>query len=373
MADSTEAPLVSSEVSSNGLGVITLNRPKALNAMNLDMDVNFKRILDDWQSTSSVKVILIKSSTSRAFSSGMDVKWCTAAIRQEPTTELVQQVFTAEYTLICAIARCRKPYVSFMDGVTMGFGLGIACHGHVRIVTERTILAMPENSIGLFPDVGYAYLAATVCKPGIGSYLALTGARLSNPADALYSGLATHYVPSEKLKSLQDALETEDLSTVEEVHSIIRRFQQTPEDKSTLEQRLDLIERCFGDNKTVADIVRSLQLLERSNNPEEAAWAHQCLQDLAKGAPFSLAATQRHLAACTSSNPPPQIEEVMQVEYRLATRISTRPDFVEGVRAALIDKDQKPKWQPASLDDVEAADLEAVFAPLQDPCAELHF
>lgn len=382
---------VKGAISVNGLAVITLDRPKALNAMNVDMDLAYKKLLADWAADPSVAAVLVEGSTPRAFSSGMDVKGAAAAIREDPGTPLVKQMFTAEYTLICAIKRFPKPYIALMDGVTMGFGLGLAGHGRYRVATEKSLLAMPENGIGLFPDVGFAHLVASSPGDGaLGAYLALTGARVSTPEDAIYAGLATHFVPSEQIPALRDALLKAPLgggggegaggaaaatSEVEKVLAAFARAAPSGGREAPLSALLPPIQRCFEREMAVAQTAAALEAEEASGDPKVKEWAAAAQAGLAKGAPFSLALTQRHLAAVAAAaggdHELSQIEGVMKAEYRMAVRASLRPDFVEGVRAVLVDKDQKPKWDPPSLEAVDMADIKACFAPLGDGMEEL--
>ncbi|KAH7437211.1 hypothetical protein KP509_05G060800 [Ceratopteris richardii] len=369
--------VVQALVSDNGLGIITLDRPKALNAMNLEMDSLYKSYLEGWGKSEKVKAILVQSSSPRAFSAGMDIKSVAAAIKDDKKTTLVSKVFDAEYTLICQIARLKKPYISLMDGITMGFGIGLSCHGTFRIVTERTVLAMPENGIGLFPDIGFAHIAAR--SPGngaVGAYLALTGARINNPADALFSGIGTHFVPSENLTLLKEALLHTDFSSdaYGAVHSVLSQFTSSVDSEASLKRLLPSIVSCFGGGKSVMESIAALKKEQMSSDPKVSEWATGALTGLAKGAPFSLCITQQHFhavaaAACNMDNELQeikQIEGVMKMEYRLALRTAIRDDFIEGVRAVVIDKDQNPKWKPANLEDVDANGVIECFESLAE-------
>jgi len=266
---------VKHEILDNKLGVITLDRPKALNAADLAINKEILGKVAEWEGDGSANALLLTSSSERAFCSGGDVKALALALREDASSTLPALALAEEYKLICKLADSTIPSVAIMDGVTMGFGLGLATRATFRIATERTLVAMPECAIGLFPDVGFSHAVAD--KPAEGMYMALTGARIgassSPPDDILSLSLATHFVPSASLPSLVSDLSSLPISSEPETQlreAVAKHATSPPGGKGGLKEREALIRRCFGEGlQGVEDVVRELEAVK--GEADEAA------------------------------------------------------------------------------------------------------
>jgi enoyl-CoA hydratase len=334
-----------------GLAVVTLNRPKALNTLTLGMYRTLDPDLVKWGEDPSVHAVLIRGAGERAFCAGGDVRAIYEAGRGK-TQGLTADFFREEYCLIERVYRFRKPYIALLAGITMGGGAGVSVHGSHRIATERFLFAMPETAIGLFPDIG-ATTFLSRCPGRIGRYLGLTGARIK-AADALYCGLVTHYVRDERLPSLVDALTKLAWRSGEErsqVDALLADFAE-PAGPAPLAELQPAIDRCFAPD-TVEGIIAALEA-------EPTDWARAALASLAKASPTSLKITLRQLQLGASLD----VAEALQLEYRMTQHAMQRHDFFEGVRAMLVDKDQAPKWQPASLAAVSEDEVAFYFQPI---------
>jgi enoyl-CoA hydratase len=341
-----------------GLATVLLNRPQALNAFTLDMYRRFDPILRAWAEDPGVNAVLIRGVGERAFCAGGDVRAIYEAGRGlSGDRSLTADFFREEYELIRHIHRYPKPYIAIIDGITMGGGAGVSVNGAYRVATERTMLAMPETGIGLFPDVG-ATRFLNLCPGRIGIYLGLTGARIG-AADALYCGFATHFVPRDGVPALVAALAGSD-----GVKEILAGFTADP-GPSPMAARQPAIDRCFAGD-TVEAILDALER-EAADGGPDAEWAAQTHADLLTKSPTSLKITLRQLIAGRGF----AIEDALALEYRLTQHVMAGHDFYEGVRAALVDKDQQPRWDPPTLAAVTEAMVDSYFAPLGE--AELRF
>ncbi|MFI0741181.1 enoyl-CoA hydratase/isomerase family protein [Streptomyces sp. NPDC021100] len=322
---------------------ITLNRPKALNSLTHEMVLRIDEALTEWEHDPAVEVVVVTGEGERGLCAGGDIRAIHDDARDTGGTASAA-FWRDEYRLNARIARYPKPYAAVMDGIVMGGGVGISAHGSVRIVTDRSRVALPETGIGFVPDVGSTYLLALA--PGeLGTHLALTGTPV-DAADALLCGLADHYVPSASLRPL-----VEDLAELPVREALGRHVQDPPPGK--LAGRRDWIDACFSAD-TVEDIVERL-------HAQDAPAATETAKTLLTKSPTALKVT---LAALRRARRLGSLERVLDQEYRVSRACLRSPDLVEGIRAQVIDKDRDPRWSPATLGDVTDADVERFFTPL---------
>jgi enoyl-CoA hydratase len=316
------------------LALVTLNRPKALNALTLDMCRQLDAQLADWAADPSVAAVLIKGAGERAFCAGGDVVAIYESGRGDGA--VAAEFFRAEYRLDRRIFHFPKPFIAVIDGITMGGGVGVSVHGSHRVATEHTLFAMPETGIGLFPDVGGSYFLPRL--PGeIGLYLGLTGARLK-AADCLYSTIATHAVACEDLPRLEAALVGADWSgNARDVAGEVLDGLAMDPGPAPLAERRAVIDRCFS-----ADSVESILAALAA---EEDPWAEDTHRRLLACSPTSLKVSLRQLREGAALS----FDAAMTMEYRLSQACVAGHDFLEGIRAAVIDKDRAPAWVPADL------------------------
>lgn len=326
-------------------GHIRLNRPKALNALNQDMITAIRQALDLWIDDKNITCVVIDGEGEKAFCAGGDIRFMYDTGRDDPAPG--QRFWRDEYCVNLLISKYPKPIVSLMDGITMGGGVGLAGHASHRVVTERAMIAMPEAAIGFLPDVGGTYLLANA--PGkAGLYLGTTSTRM-NAADAIYAGFADSFVPSDRLNELYERLATEEHPD-EAIASL-----KSDAGQGNLEGHQPEIDKIFSD-KTMLGCVKNAE--RRSADSNE--WAIKTAAALRHNSPFSLAATFRALEAAAKLD----LEGCLKMEYRFSHRVLSHDDYYEGVRAVIVDKDRNPKWSPARLEDVDDAEVEAMFADL---------
>ncbi len=334
-------------------GLITLNRPRALNALTLTMVREMRRALDAWAEDPAVTRIVAQGAGEKAFCAGGDIRHLTERLQAGEREEALA-FWREEYQLNALIKRYPKPYISLIDGIVMGGGVGVSLHGSHRVAGERYLFAMPEVGIGFFPDVGATYALPRL--PGqTGMYLALTGERVKR-ADAVMLGLATHAVASGSLEGLLQAL-----FAGEPVDAALAKVTVDP-GPAPLAAEQPVIDSCFS-AESVAAILHKLD--------EAAAKGSDFAAKTAAGmrtkSPTSMSIAFEQVRRGTSLS----FEEAMKTEFRIVSRIGDGSDFYEGVRAVLIDKDNQPRWRPASMEAVEREMIEHYFAGLGDQELEI--
>ncbi|MEZ0354125.1 enoyl-CoA hydratase/isomerase family protein [Mycobacterium sp. pR1184] len=328
----------------NGVGLITLNRPKAINSLNQTMVDVLSPLLARWENDDAVRAVVLSGAGERGLCAGGDVVAVYHSARKDGVE--VRKFWRDEYLLNGQIGRFAKPYVALMDGIVMGGGVGVSAHGSVRVVTETSKVAMPEVGIGFIPDVGGVFLLSRA--PGaLGLYAALTGAPFSG-ADAIALGFADHYVPHDQLEAFRQAIVDESVESALAAHA-------TPPPPSELVAQRDWIDECFAGD-TVEDILAALRR-------HDAGPARDAANLIGTRSPIAVSVT---LEAVRRAAKIQTLEDVLVQDYRVSSASARSHDLVEGIRAQIIDKDRNPKWSPPDLAAVSAADIEAYFAPVDD-------
>lgn len=330
------------------VGRITLNRPKALNALNTDMVHAMTKALLAWKDDDRVKVVVVDGEGEKGFCAGGDIRMLHDS--GKAGTDEAWRFWHDEYQLNTLIKRYPKPYVALIDGITMGGGVGISVHGSHRVAGDRTMLAMPETGIGFFPDVGGTYFLPRL-EGELGMWMGLTGARLK-AADSIAAGIATHYVPSDKHDDLVGAIESADLDDDGEALEDILDAHAGDPGHSQLAHTRGLIDRAFAGD----DVAEMLRRMEEAKDP----WSADQVKILHKKSPTAMVVT----AMAIRKGADMEFGDVMRQELRISVRCLTGKDFYEGVRAVIIDKDNDPKWRPATLGGVGELRIERYFEPL---------
>lgn len=330
------------------IGHISLNRPKALHALTLEMCHAMSAALTEWEKDDAIAAIIIDHHDGRGFCAGGDIAFLRNSALNDGGTS-GRKFFHDEYQLNHQLFTYPKPVVAFMDGVTMGGGVGISQPAKYRVATENTRFAMPETGIGLFPDVGGGWYLSRL-GGRLGQFLALTGARLDG-AEALWTGLATHYVPHAMLEDIKARIHDHP----DRIAGILSEPVGTPP-KARIEENAVKIARHFASD-SYEDILASLEAAIEAGDD----WAQKERDTLGTKSPQTCKVALRQLATSLTLD---SFAENMAMEYRIASRVLTRPDFAEGVRAVIVDKTHDPKWNPATPEDVTEELLDAIFAPL---------
>jgi enoyl-CoA hydratase len=327
-------------------GVVTLNRPQALNAVTYGMAYALRRALEGWANDPAITRVVVVANGGRAFSAGGDIRALTDFGKSGQIDEAMK-FWREEYPLNAYIKRYRKPYIALVDGIVMGGGVGVAIHGSHRVAGDKFQFAMPEVGIGFFPDVGATWFFPRM--PGqLGTYCALTGDRL-NPADACMAGAATHRVPSVRFPDLLEGL----YGSVS-VDAVLAAFAE-PAGEGPLAARREAIDRLFAGDR-VEDILQALD----NESGAHAEWARATAANIRTKSPLSLKIALAQVRRGKSWD----FATCMDAEFRIVSRVIRGHDFYEGVRAVIVDKDNRPRWQPATLEAVSDAEVERHFAPL---------
>lgn len=324
-------------------GRITLTRPEALNAMTYEMCMGIGKALDEWKNNDNVSIIVIDAEGSRSFCAGGDIADLYKTGTQGDFA-YGQKFWADEYRINAKIKNYPKPYVAIMDGIVMGGGVGISAHGSHRIVTENTMFAMPECGIGLTPDVG-GNLFLSRAKGHIGEYLGATGARLK-ASDCIYAGIADSFVPEAELPNLITTLEQSgDVSIIKKLA------------RECVAGDLALNQKTIDTHFSKADAVAIIASLESDGDE----WEANAAKLMRRSCPLSVACAVEIVRQARKTE---NIQDILKLEYRFTYRAMSHGDFIEGIRAQIIDKDRKPKWQPATLEELTKDKINSMLQPL---------
>uniref|UniRef100_A0A8C2ZN99 3-hydroxyisobutyryl-CoA hydrolase n=1 Tax=Cyclopterus lumpus TaxID=8103 RepID=A0A8C2ZN99_CYCLU len=327
-------------------GVITINRPKVLNALDMTMVRQIYPQLKKWDNDDEIDIVIIKGAGGKAFCAGGDIRAVTEA--GKAGDPLAEDFFREEYILNNAIGECRKPYIALIEGITMGGGVGLSVHGRFRVATEKTLFAMPETAIGLFPDVGGGFFLPRL-RGKLGMFLALTGFRLKG-RDVQRAGVATHFVERKKVRhGLEKELVGLKSPSAEDVCRVLDSYQQQVKNP----QRVTFAPSRLFSSSSVEGIVQNLEA-------DGSEFASKQAETLSRMSPTSLKITHKQLQAGATMS----LQDVLVMEYRLSQACMRGCDFYEGVRAVLVDKDHSPKWNPSTLEEVTQQTVDQCFSSL---------
>lgn len=334
----------------NEWGVVTLNRPNALNALTWDMCKRLRAQLIDWERRPAVRAILIKGAGEKAFCAGGDIRWLYENARRDPAGAC--EFFREEYRLNALIHHYTKPYVALIDGIVMGGGVGVSVHGDFRVAGDRTLFAMPETGIGLFPDVGGGHFLPRL-HDGLGLYYGLTGAR-AKAADCMAAGVATHYCKSEELPLLERELLGLSFAghPHADIEAVLDGYSGDP-GEAHVNQLREALRELFTGHDSFSDFYSAL-------TADGGDVAGDMLRIFARMSPTSLKLTFDQLKRGALLD----FDACMKMEFRMVRRVMEGHDFFEGVRAAIIDKDKNPKWSPAAVEGAGDGEIDRYFEPL---------
>ncbi len=341
----------------NHIAFVTLSRPQALNSLSYGMVKELAQLLKKWESDDSIHAVLVRGAGDKAFCAGGDIRYIYDSFQADSTEHL--QFFCDEYQLDHYIHRYPKPFITLMDGIVMGGGMGISQGAQFRIVTDRTRMAMPETAIGLFPDVGASYFLSRL-EGALGLYLGITGVSIK-AVDILYLGLGDLYLDTYSVVALDDRLNdivwTDDHDR--DIEMALNTLASEPGTAPTLEALSDAIDVHFSE-PTLQGIVGSLK---NESHTELTDWATQTLAGIEKRSPLLMAVTLEQLHRGKRMS----LADCFRMELNLMHACFDQGDFIEGIRALIVDKDQRPRWSPPTLAEVTQSDIDEFFVPRWTP------